>query len=495
MKAAELCAGYGGLYMAMRLAGWPVDLAWLSEVDEDASKVLAAHHPGVPNLGDMTTADWERVEKVAVVAGGIPCQGWSLAGKRNGSQDERDLWPVRKFDADGNPRRGAVDMLRAVRPRVFVLENVASLVSAEKGVPFRTILTDLHGMGYNAGWVTVGACRVGACHHRHRVFLVATLAGVVPPEGSLFGVPLEAAGKWPTSGLMVGGQVWPLDVAVCGAPTSESNMLPTPTAKASEDSQTHRSGSRSNELLLTGFALAYAAGTLPPASTDRHGVAAQLLPTPTSDERRGRVTSPDVAAKRMESGRRNLEDAVALLPTPTVADSQRRSETYYRSNPTLVGALLPTPTARDAARGAGRTSPEGRPLSEVIALLPTPKASDAEKGGPNQRGSSGDFALPAAVQPGRFGVYERAVRRHERALGRLAPNPTEPGRNGKPRLAAPFVEFMQMLPAGHLTDHLPRKAAIARAGNGVNPVQGALALMILAPYMPDLVPACVEVAA
>ena len=100
----------------------------------------------------------------------------------------------------------------------------------------------------------------------------------------------------------------------------------------------------------------------------------------------------------------------------------------------------------------------------VGSLVP---ASDAGKGGPNQRGSSGDLMLPAAVQPGRFGVYEPAVRRQEAAFGTLAPEPTEPGRLGKPRLAAPFPEWMMGLPLGWVTEHVARKDAIRIAGNGV----------------------------
>jgi DNA (cytosine-5)-methyltransferase 1 len=75
--------------------------------------------------------------------------------------------------------------------------------------------------------------------------------------------------------------------------------------------------------------------------------------------------------------------------------------------------------------------------------------------------------LPAAVQPGRFGVYEAAVRRQEAAFGMLAPEPTEPGRLGKPRLAPEFPEFMIGVPRGWITDHVGRSDAIRIAGNGL----------------------------
>lgn len=395
------------------------------------------------------------------------CQGWSLAGKRNGSDDERDLWPVRKLDDDGNPRRGALDAIRVLRPRVFLLENVASLVSAEGGRPFATILTDLHELGYNAGWVTVGACRVGACHHRHRVFLIATLGEVLPPEGLLFGVPLSAAAKWPTAGLMVDGQVWPLDVDVCGAPVADSTMFPTPTASAYGSNQSPSAGAAVRPSL--------------------EGVV-QLLPTPTASREPGKhgMSCAEYAQKRLDSGRRNLEDAIAtLLPTPNAAMVANRIDTQLS--------------------GDGRDHPNKLGWA-ISTLLPTPRASDT--GTPGRRASEG-FRPPlsqvilAQSEPARFGPYERAVRRHEAMLGGPAPEPTEPSRTGTLRLSAAFPEWMQSLPPGWLTDliaekgdprpnRISRNAAIKLAGNGVNPVQGALAIRLLSAYMPYLMPARVE---
>lgn len=87
--------------------------------------------------------------------------------------------------------------------------------------------------------------------------------------------------------------------------------------------------------------------------------------------------------------------------------------------------------------------------------------------------------LPAAVQPQRFGKYAAAVARHEAAYGLSAPDPTEPGRNGRPRLSPEFPEWMQGLPRGHLTDVVGRPAALKLAGNGVNWLQCAYALPLL----------------
>ena len=117
--------------------------------------------------------------------------------------------------------------------------------------------------------------------------------------------------------------------------------------------------------------------------------------------------------------------------------------------------------------------------TELVNLLPSPRASDGSNGGPNQGIASGDIALSSAVQPERWGKYAAAIARHEAMIGRSAPEPTEIGPRGGRRLAAAFSEWLMMLPAGHLTSVLDRNPALARAGNGVVPLQAATALRLL----------------
>jgi DNA (cytosine-5)-methyltransferase 1 len=93
----------------------------------------------------------------------------------------------------------------------------------------------------------------------------------------------------------------------------------------------------------------------------------------------------------------------------------------------------------------------------------------------------GDLLLPGAVQPDRWGRCAPAVARWETVLGRPAPDPTEPGTRGQPRLSARFVEWLMGLPAGWVTDHVGRSAALRILGNGVVPQQGAHALTHLDP--------------
>ena len=117
--------------------------------------------------------------------------------------------------------------------------------------------------------------------------------------------------------------------------------------------------------------------------------------------------------------------------------------------------LLPTPTSSDI-NGAGAHGTGGADLRTTVALLPTSRAN-------------------------RWGDYAEAIARHEQVFGRPAPDPTEPGPKGNPRLSARFVEWMMMLPAGWVTDvpGVTRNQAIKALGNGVVPPQAAAALRLM----------------
>lgn len=443
---AELCAGYGGLAMALHLLDQEARLAWVAETDPDASTVLAAHHPETPNHGDITAINWANVEQVDILAGGWPCQPFSAAGARRGTDDARHLWPV-----------GVLPAVSTLRPSVFVGENVPGLLTISSGAVFRTILGDLMGLGYTVRWATLGSCKLGLCHHRHRLFVLVTRAvGELPCE---LGMPLAAWSSWPRDGVASGGDVWEYESDPCG---TAGMTLPTPTARNAE-----RGGGWGDR---PGRPLSEVIAMLPtPTASDGAGgagrtstggenlrTAVTLLPTPLASRDERGLPGVEVAQERMASGRRMLDDAVALLPTPTA-----------------------TPYGNNQSPSAGA---QVRPSLEGVAqLLPTPRATDGAKGGPNQRGSSGDLALPAAVQPERWGRYAAAITRHELVVGRPAPEPTITGKRGGRRLNPQLTEWMQGLPAGWITGPLAGNpnAANKAAGNGVIPVVAAEAVRLM----------------
>jgi DNA (cytosine-5)-methyltransferase 1 len=152
MKVGSLFSGYGGLDMAV--GG---ELAWYCEIEPAACRVLEAHHPGVPNLGNITKINWDEVKRVDIITGGYPCQPFSQAGQRKGKDDERHLWPFVR------------DAIRTLRPGYAILENVAGHLT----LGFGDVLADLAEIGWDAEWTVVRASDVGACHRRERLFILA----------------------------------------------------------------------------------------------------------------------------------------------------------------------------------------------------------------------------------------------------------------------------------------------------------------------------------
>ncbi len=156
MRIGSICSGYGGLDTAVAEI-FGAEVAWFFEYDKAPSKILAHHWPEIPNYGDITTADWAELEPVDILCAGYPCQPFSIAGNRKGSDDARHLWPY------------ILDGIRQLRPRYVVLENVRGHLS----LGFGRVLGDLAEAGYDARWTCVPASDVGAPHRRERIFVIA----------------------------------------------------------------------------------------------------------------------------------------------------------------------------------------------------------------------------------------------------------------------------------------------------------------------------------
>jgi len=156
VKMGSLFSGYGGLDLAVSHF-FGAETLWYSEIEPAACQILAANYPGVPNLGDVTEVDWANVPPVDVLVGGYPCQPFSQAGKREGKNDERHLWPF------------VGSAISTLRPGMVVLENVQGHIS----LGLANVVGDLAGMGYDARWGVVRASDAGAPHERSRVFIVA----------------------------------------------------------------------------------------------------------------------------------------------------------------------------------------------------------------------------------------------------------------------------------------------------------------------------------
>jgi DNA (cytosine-5)-methyltransferase 1 len=169
----SLFSGYGGIDLGLEAAGFEV--AWQVEADPFCRSILHRHWPDIPLYSDIRLVDWRRVRRVDLLAGGFPCQPVSQAGKKLAQEDERWLWP--EF----------ARAIRALRPRVVLVENVPGLRS--RG--FGDVLGDLAACGYDAEWDGISAAAVGAPHLRDRVWLVAWRASEGISDADRVELPIE----------------------------------------------------------------------------------------------------------------------------------------------------------------------------------------------------------------------------------------------------------------------------------------------------------------
>jgi DNA (cytosine-5)-methyltransferase 1 len=417
----EMFAGYGGLGMGVQsvLGG---EMAWCAEFDAAPSKILAHHWPTAPNLGDVTKVDWTNVPKVDVITGGSPCQDLSHAGKRAGMKagTRSGLWA------------SMCDAIDIIQPRLVVWENVRGALSAEAD----SALEPCPGC--------VGDGDDGP--------VLRALGRVL---GDLAELGYDA--RW-----------YGLRAADVGAAHGRFRIFVFATPADSDLSglqeRRHQGSLR-------------AAQTGTPAALDgdrRESPAAlTLLPTPAvNDMGAGKtVDAWDAWTERMQAEHGNGNGHGKSL----AIEAQR---------------MFRTPTAQLAVNG-GSQHPDKRKdgghgptlADEVEHLLPTPRA---ENGNPrNQNIYERPADQPQNLENALYHTdgqdwreYEAAIRRQEHAFGRPAPLPTEPGKNGQPRLSPAFVEWLMGLPAGHVTDPaigISRNDALKALGNGVVPQQAAAA--------------------
>lgn len=264
-RIVGLCEGYGGLTMGVRavLGG---DLVAYAEVKPAAVALLADRHPNVPNLGDLTVADWTGVE-AEIVTAGWPCQPHSSAGKRLGEEDPRAIWPA------------VLDVVRVVRPTLFIGENVARVATNGE---LRRVVRSLAAIGYVGSWRCAPASGlVGTPHKRDRLLLVAVDAALPRAEAD------RRIARWAGAARELGGLGAPVGGGESG---DELTLLPTPTAR---DHKGRGWGDQPGR----------------PLSETVH----RLLPTPTQNMTTG-------AGSEGRDGGLNLQTAaVQLLPTPSAS--------------------------------------------------------------------------------------------------------------------------------------------------------------------------------
>ncbi len=155
LKIGSLCTGYGGLDLAVE-AYFNAHTVWCAEIDKYASQVIEQRFD-IPNHGNIKEIDWASLEPIDILTAGYPCQPFSHAGYRKGTDDDRHIFPY------------ILEAISTLRPRYAVMENVRGHLS----LGLKEVLEGLASIGYAARWEIVRASQAGAPHQRARVFIVA----------------------------------------------------------------------------------------------------------------------------------------------------------------------------------------------------------------------------------------------------------------------------------------------------------------------------------
>lgn len=160
MNHGSLFSGIGGFDLAAEWMGW--SNKFHCEMDEFNRTVLSYHFKNAVSYENIKTTDFRIWRgKIDILTGGFPCQPFSTAGKRKGTEDERYLWD---------------EMLRAIqeiKPSWVVGENVRGIVNWSDGLVFEKVCADLEAEGYEVLPFILPACGVNAPHRRDRVWFIA----------------------------------------------------------------------------------------------------------------------------------------------------------------------------------------------------------------------------------------------------------------------------------------------------------------------------------
>ena len=161
LRVLDLFAGLGGMSLGLERAGGFVTVAFC-EINPFCQRVLKKHWPDIPCHSDVRTLKGADVGPVDVICGGYPCQPFSYAGKREGADDDRHLWPE------------YLRLIKELRPAWVLGENVAGHIT----LGLDQVLSDLEGAGYAARAFVIPAVAVDAPHRRDRVWIVANATGL-----------------------------------------------------------------------------------------------------------------------------------------------------------------------------------------------------------------------------------------------------------------------------------------------------------------------------
>jgi DNA (cytosine-5)-methyltransferase 1 len=158
LKVLDLFSGIGGFSLGLESTGFFETIAFV-EKDEFCQKVLKKNFKNIPIEGDIRNVKGDKY-KADVVTGGFPCQPFSVAGKRKGTDDDRYLWDE------------TIRVVRECKPKWFIGENVEGLVNIQDGMVLRQVQDDLEKEGFQVQCLIIPASGIGAWHQRKRIWII-----------------------------------------------------------------------------------------------------------------------------------------------------------------------------------------------------------------------------------------------------------------------------------------------------------------------------------
>lgn len=183
LTCVEICAGAGGQALGLALAGF-THVA-LVEYEEDYCKTLKLNRPEWNVIcADVHDFDGKPYQGADLLAGGVPCPPFSVAGKQLGKDDERDLFPE------------AIRLIKEIEPRAVMLENVRGFLDASFDEYRKHILKSIEMLGYDAQIKLLNASDFGVPQLRPRVVIVA----IRKDENTFFSYPKGKIECAPTVG-------------------------------------------------------------------------------------------------------------------------------------------------------------------------------------------------------------------------------------------------------------------------------------------------------
>jgi len=388
------CSGIGGAEIAAMLSGADFHPLFAVEHAAHQNAVLGLRHSYEALELDVYQTGRANLPTVDVYAAGFPCQPFSVAGRRGGSRDPRNLWPE------------IARHLEELGPRIAVLENVPALrnphaagaipedegdeaeaVESGDAMPayLGTVLGDLSDLGYRVAWDGRSAASIGAHHRRDRLWIIAwrdvedfdpfsddgrrleareigRWDGTAWARQDLF--EQQTITRWPRAGIVRGSVAF--EVATASPGTSIGFVWPTPNAFDHVPFFGNRAEANGRH-----------------AMSLRHAAPDAMWPTSTAED-------SEQAGSRREKDRTLTKAGRDAFLWPTVLTGSLPGSP--RANSAQGGidlltearsALYQTPTVGDAtggrsSKGAARPDDGGLRKQLAGALYPTPRASWGE---------------------------------------------------------------------------------------------------------------------